>query len=196
MEIHSYRAVFDLERRIYRIDRLRLNPSGVPLRGIVYCLALAIAFAILGELPLLGAGLRLIPWYLRELALPAAAAALLTVLRIEGRPFHLAALALLAHASAPRSTDGAGAPLMHARWRPQPLLLLPDGSDGAMRRFCYRGPGSLTVNVAHRREEWGGGLLALASRGAQLRLRPLPERPRLASSQRIELAPGARLRVG
>ena len=29
-------SVFALERRIYRIDTLRLNPSGVPLRGIGY----------------------------------------------------------------------------------------------------------------------------------------------------------------
>ena len=29
-EIRSYRRVFDLERRIYSIDRLRLNPGGVP----------------------------------------------------------------------------------------------------------------------------------------------------------------------
>ena len=38
IEIRSYRAVFDLERRIYRVDRLRLNPGGVPVRGVVYCL--------------------------------------------------------------------------------------------------------------------------------------------------------------
>ena len=28
IEIRSYRAVFDLERRLYRIDGFRLNPSG------------------------------------------------------------------------------------------------------------------------------------------------------------------------
>ena len=33
MEVRSYRRVFDLERRIYRVDRLRLNPGGVPVRG-------------------------------------------------------------------------------------------------------------------------------------------------------------------
>ena len=35
IEVRSYRTVFDLERRLYRIDRLRLNPGGVPVRGIV-----------------------------------------------------------------------------------------------------------------------------------------------------------------
>lgn len=128
MEIHSYRAVFDLERRIYRVDRLRLNPSGVPMRGVVYCIAVAVAVAVLSGLPLLGAGLTLIPWYLRELALPGMLAALLTVMRIEGRPFHLAALALLAHASAPRLLTGAGRPLAPDRWLPEPLLLIPGGA--------------------------------------------------------------------
>ncbi|HEY1689040.1 MAG TPA: hypothetical protein VGF95_09285 [Solirubrobacteraceae bacterium] len=133
MEIHSYRAVFDLERRIYRIDRLRLNPNGVPLRGIVYCLALALAVAILSSLPLLRAGLQLVPWYLRELGLPGAAGALLTVVRIEGRPFHLAALALFAHTFTPRLLTGAGSPLTPVRWLPEPLLLIPSRSGAQMR---------------------------------------------------------------
>ena len=46
MEIRSYRAVFDLERRIYRVDRMRLNPAGVPVRGIVYFLALLAAIVV------------------------------------------------------------------------------------------------------------------------------------------------------
>ena len=42
MEIRSYRRVFDLERRIYRVDRLRLNPGGVPVRGVVYFLVILV----------------------------------------------------------------------------------------------------------------------------------------------------------
>ena len=103
MEIRSYRAVFDLERRIYRVDRLRLNPGGIPLRGVVYCLALLAGLALLGALPLVGAAVRALPWYLRDLVLPAGGAALLTVIRVEGRPFHLAAAALLRHALGPRA---------------------------------------------------------------------------------------------
>jgi hypothetical protein len=37
MEIRSFRRVFDLERRIYRVDRLRLNPGGIPVRGSYTC---------------------------------------------------------------------------------------------------------------------------------------------------------------
>src|SRR5580704_4333703 len=106
MEIRSYRAVFDLERRIYRVDRLRLNPGGIPLRGVVYCFALLAGLALLGTLPLLGSAVRALPWYLRDLVLPAGGAALLTVIRIEGRPFHLAAAALLRHALGPRELSG------------------------------------------------------------------------------------------
>ena len=58
MEIHSYRRVFDLERRVYSVDRLRLNPSGVPVRGIVYFLAVVAGGARLLERPVFGAAVR------------------------------------------------------------------------------------------------------------------------------------------
>ena len=54
MEIRSYRRVFDLERRIYRIDRMRLNPGGVPVRGIVYFLVLLCGALMAARLPLIG----------------------------------------------------------------------------------------------------------------------------------------------
>jgi hypothetical protein len=83
-EIRSYRCVFDLERRLYRIDRLRLNPGGVPLRGIVYFLALLGASLLAQALPLLGLLARMFPWYLRDLGGPGVCAALLTT-ATEGR---------------------------------------------------------------------------------------------------------------
>ena len=45
MVIRSYRRVFDLERRIYRVTRIRLNPGGIPIRGVVYLLALVVLAA-------------------------------------------------------------------------------------------------------------------------------------------------------
>jgi hypothetical protein len=87
IEIRSYRAVFDLERRIYRVDRLRLNPGGIPVRGVVYFLAILLTTLIAGRLPLVGEPIRALPWYLRDLALPIASATLLSVIRIEGRRF-------------------------------------------------------------------------------------------------------------
>jgi hypothetical protein len=163
MEIRSYRAVFDLERRIYRIDRLRLNPGGIPLRGVVYCLALLAGLALLGALPLAGTVLRALPWYLRDLVLPAGGAALLTMIRVEGRPFHLAAAALARHALGPRHLAGLRpcAP-PGSVWRPEELLMLPDGSDPRPRRLRYTGPGA--VRVLATREVF------VLERGAELRI--------------------------
>ncbi len=147
IEIRSYRAVFDLERRIYRVDRLRLNPGGVPVRGVVYCLAILACLAIAGALPLVGSAVRALPWYARDLLLPAGLAALLTLIRVEGRPFHLAAAALLRHLLGPRQLVG----LRHAPagrvWRPEELLMLPDGSDSSPRRLRYSGPGAMRMTT-------------------------------------------------
>jgi hypothetical protein len=149
-EIRSYRSVFDLERRIYRIDRLRLNPGGIPVRGVVYCIVILAGVVLAGALPLVGSAIGVLPWYLRDLLLPAGGAGLLTLIRVEGRPFHLAAGALARHALGPRHLvamrpcAGPG-----RRWRPSELLVLPDGSDGRLRRLRYTGPGAIRVNVAH-----------------------------------------------
>jgi len=190
MEIRSFRAVFDLERRIYRVDRLRLNPGGVPVRGVVYFLVVLAAVLLVGRVPLLGDVTGALPWYVIDLALPGTSAALLTVIRIEGRPSHLAARSLA------RYRLGAGGPAgLHARragsrgarngpgarWWPQEVLLLPDGSDGRMRRLRYTGPGAVLVTVAHscdgRRGGWRAGSGWLARRSpigrAQVRLREL-----------------------
>jgi hypothetical protein len=201
IEIRSYRSVFDLERRIYRIDRLRLNPGGVPVRGAVYCILLLLGALLAGATPLVGVAVRALPWYLRELALPLGTAALLTVIRVEGRPFHLAARALLRCATGPRWLVGLQprgrrahtAPGRH--WRPPEVLLLPDGSDGRLRRLRYTGPGAVLVAVAHERGTYGRGLFASVGAPAKLSLRELPGRRALRKGQVIALAPGARLGV-
>jgi hypothetical protein len=198
MEIRSYRAVFDLERRIYRIDRLRLNPAGVPVRGIVYFLALLAALALCTRLPPLSAAADLLPWYLLYVALPGGSATLLTVIAIDGRPAHLAAQALLRHRVRSRRSVGLrarragwGAAEPGARWRPQEILLLPDGSDARLRRLRYTGPGAVLVTVAHELIE----APALAGGRPRLTVRELPDRPRPVHGHVIALAGGARLRT-
>ncbi len=161
VEIRSFRDVFDLERRIYRVDRLRLNPGGVPVRGVVYFLCLLAPALLAGQLPLLGALARALPWYLRDVAAPGALAALFTLIAIEGRPFHLAAAALLRYALAPHELSG----LRPRRARDRELALgelivLPDGSDARPRRLRYSGPGA--VRIARR-----GQVIELA-RGGRL----------------------------
>jgi hypothetical protein len=201
MEIRSYRAVFDLERRIYRVDRLRLNPGGVPVRGVVYCLALLAALALLATLPLLGAAVRALPWYLRDLALPGGGAALLTAIRVEGRPFHLAAAGLLRHALGPRHLAGLRPCAPPSRvWRPDEMLMLPDGADPRLRRLRYTGPGAVLVKVAHERAARPPGRLAgslrLSVRGRpHLTLREPPGGRGPAHGQVIALERAARLEV-
>lgn len=198
MEIRSYRAVFDLERRIYRVDRLRLNPGGVPVRGVLYALALIAAVLLCGSLPLLQIAAHALPWYLTDLALPAGAAALLTVVSIDGRPAHLAAQALLRHRLGPRRSVGlrpvragwGGAP--GTRWLPQEVLILPDGSDARLRRLRYAGPGAVLVRVAHERIEPAPRPIA----GRRVEVRELIGGRPPAQGHVIALAEGARLRVG
>jgi hypothetical protein len=200
MQIRSYRRVFDLERRIYRIDRMRLNPGGVPVRGIVYFLALLVALLIAGRLPVVHFFTRVAPWYLRDLAVPAALAALLTMIRVEGRPFHIAARALLRLWLTPRDIAGLGghredaADRLGCRWHPEPIVLLPDGSDGVARRLRYTGPGALLVSVAHERKAARGPLLWLGLRSHVL-VRQTQNEPRPARGEVVVLERATRLCV-
>lgn len=201
MEIRSYRAVFDLERRIYRVDRLRLNPGGVPLRGVAYFLALLAVSALARRLPGLSTLVGLVPWYLNYVAMPATGAAVLTAIRIEGRPFHVAAQALARLRLAPnhlacwRACESGLVGTFRPecpRWWPPELVLLPDGSDARLRRLRYTGPGAVLVRVSHERVESFGPVIA---RRARLRLRECGDQRPLDPGQVIALAPRTRLRV-
>jgi hypothetical protein len=199
-EIRSYRRVFDLERRIYSVDRLRLNPGGVPVRGVVYFLALLAVGLLIAGLPLAGVLARAIPWYLRDLALPAAGATVLSALRLEGRTFHLAAHALARYQLGPRRLVGMRrcAP-PGGRWRPPEILLLPDGSDGRLRQLRYTGPGAVLVSVEHERRgraiEQGSRASARPGLRSTLTLRQLEGARSLERGQVIALGAGSRLRV-
>lgn len=200
IEIRSFRRVFDLERRIYRVDRLRLNPSGIPVRGVVYLLVLIAVSLGLAALPPFVLLARRVPWFLVDLAFPGMLAALLAVVRIDGRPFHLAARALLRLRSGRRHLVGLrplrlyGELSLGSRWRPDPIAMLPDGSDSKMRRFRFTGPGALLITVAHEHR---------AARRSGLRrplipdvvVREVPEVSRPARGEVILLERAARLSV-
>jgi hypothetical protein len=197
MEIHSYRRVFDLERRIYRVDRLRLNPGGIPLRGVVYFLVTVLVALAMGKLPLLRFAARAMPWYLRDLVLPGASAALLSVIRVEGRPFHLAARALLRYrmgtcASSVGSSRGPGRP-----WHPRAITFLPDGSDSRMRHLRYTGPGAVLIALQHERAVAARepSRTVWPRRAPVVTVRELPGACPLEQAQVIELGPGSQLLV-
>jgi hypothetical protein len=199
MEVRSYRRVFDLERRIYRVDRFRLNPGGIPVRGVVYLLSILAVTLVAARLPLTGPAVASVPWFLRYLALPGLTAALLTAVRIEGRPFHLAARALLRYRAARSSSAGLRTAreslgsMRGAQWAPPPILILPDGSEGS-RRLRYTGPGAMLVTVAHEREGASGPLVRLGLR-AHVRVRQMPRAVRPPRGAVILLDHGARVSV-
>jgi hypothetical protein len=198
MEIRSYRRVFDLERRVYSVDRMRLNPGGVPVRGIVYFVVILAVGALAGSLPLLGYGVRALPWYLRDLALPAVVACVLSAIRIEGRTFHLAARALVRHACGPRRLAGVGRRAEVGRsWRPTDIVFLSDGSDARMRRLRYTGPGAVLVALEHELRVGSTRISGIGprARGATLTLRQAPDAAVLDRGKVISLAAGARLLV-
>jgi hypothetical protein len=197
MEIHSYRRVFDLERRIYRVDRLRLNPGGIPLRGVLYFIVTVLAGLAVVKLPLLGVAAEAMPWYLRDLVLPGASAALLTVIRIEGRPFHLAALALVRYRLGTSASATASRGVRGGRWRPGDITFLPDGSDSRMRHLRYTGPGAVLVALQHERAVAARGTVRASwpRRPPAVTVRELPGACTLAQGQVIALAPRARLLV-
>ena len=89
VNIRSYRGVFRLERRIYRVDRFVIPvPGGIPLRGLVYFAITLIAVLLLSALPLLRSLAPLAPMPIRLLLLPAALAIIATQATPDGRPAH------------------------------------------------------------------------------------------------------------
>jgi hypothetical protein len=107
-----------------------------------------------GQLPFAMFATKASPWYLNDIILPACGAALLCVIRIEGRPFHLAAAAIVRHRLRGRWLSGVDrSTTPGARWEPSEILLLPDGSDSRMRRLRYTGPGAALIAVEHERAD-------------------------------------------
>lgn len=157
-EIRSYRNVFALERRIYRIDRLHLNPSGIPIRGVLYWLTGLAALAIASRVPFIGIALVWMPWYLRELLLPGLVAWLMCAIRVDGRPFHIAGFAIIRYTIGPRYCCALHSRLALARgWSPTELLVLPDDPGASRRRLRYNGPGRVSQPTTGRAIVLGRG---------------------------------------
>src|SRR3954449_5504224 len=89
MVIRSYRRVFQVDRRIYRVDRWALPvPGGVPLRAVGYFLGTLLAVLALGRLP----GFSEISAPIRFVVLPLGVAVLGTQAAPDGRVAHRFAL--------------------------------------------------------------------------------------------------------
>jgi hypothetical protein len=87
--IRSYRRVFEVDRRIYRVDRWALPvPGGVPLRGLAYFAATVLLVVLLSPLPGIGDLLSVLTAPLRYVVLPLAVAVLGTQAAPDGRTAH------------------------------------------------------------------------------------------------------------
>ena len=87
--IRSYRRVFEVDRRLYRVDRWALPvPGGVPLRGLAYFAATVVAVAVLGRVPGVGELLGALAPPLRYVVLPLVVAVLATQAAPDGRTAH------------------------------------------------------------------------------------------------------------
>lgn len=150
--IRSYRVCFSLERRIYRFERWRIPvPWGLPLRGLGYAVAAFVAILVCGRLPVLEALLGTLPDPVRYLLLPVGISYLLTQVKVEGRPAHVAAIAWLRFATSPRWTAG---------WRPIPapgsvayigdVTFAPDERSPRLRRGRVAGPARVLLRYPGR----------------------------------------------
>lgn len=87
--IRSYRRVFEVDRRIYRIDRWALPvPGGIPLRAVGYFAATLLLLILLSALPATGDLVGTISAPLRFVVIPLAVAVLGSQAAPDGRAAH------------------------------------------------------------------------------------------------------------
>src|SRR5262249_20280982 len=113
-------------------------------------------------------------------------AALLGSTRIDGRAFHVAALAALTHVTGARTFNALATGRAQRVWRPPPVVLIPDGSDARFRALRYSGPGAVLLRGPHIRRGW-------SRRRVRLTLHPLAGSR--AQARVLEVGSGAVLEV-
>lgn len=180
LTIRSFRVVFDLERRLFKIDRWRLPvPYGVPLRGIAYAFFVLLAVLMLARLPVVGEALALLPPPVRFVILPIGVAYLFNELRIDGRSAHTAAVAWVRFRLAParavafRRAISAGSGARFA-----PITFVPDERSARYRPARLKGPARILLRYPAAAER----------RGATLRMEQTSDRP-MWWGKRIVLKP-------
>lgn len=167
LQIRSYAVVFDLERRIHRIDRFKVPlPYGLPLRSVGYTGAALLAVLVADGLPLLGAAIGALPAPLRLVLMPVAVGVLLTRLRLDGRSAHAACLAWLRFALSTRDVVAfRTAPSRDGQVRLEDCWTLDDA--GSSRRRA-RSPKVGARGSRMRRDRVGGQLTFDGAGGEQL----------------------------
>jgi hypothetical protein len=185
MVIRSYRRVFEVDRRIYRVDRWALPvPGGVPLRAVGYYVAALLAVIFLGSLPGVGELIAGVSAPIRFVIVPLAVAVLGTQAAPDGRAAHRFAWDWLClRLRARRRCSGRvvaleGEPV---GWDGE-LALRWDGEGAQLHHGQVRGPAKVTFHVPVR----------LSARRGRMLVRPRSEGE---VPQAVVLCPGARLEV-
>src|SRR3954464_8745638 len=148
--IRSYRRVFQVDPRIYPVDRWALPvPGGVSLRAVGYFAAALLAVVILGGLPVAGELVGMLAPPLRYVVLPVAVAVLGTQVAPDGRSAHrFAADWLRFHWRARRRSAGRVVALEDEPVRWDGELALRWAAHGAeLHRGRVKGPARVTFNV-------------------------------------------------
>jgi hypothetical protein len=186
MIIRSYRSVFRVDRRIYRVDRWALPvPGGVPLRGLGY-FALALgAVVVLGRVPGMAELLVAVSPPIRYVIVPLAAAVLGTQAAPDGRVAHRFAADWLRLRVRPRRMSaGRRVPLAGERvpWQGTLATVWDEHAPG-LHRARVTGPARVTFNLpVGLADRAGGGMVA----------RPLDEG---VSGEAVVLGAGRELEV-
>lgn len=186
--IRSYRRVFEVDRRIYRVDRWALPvPGGVPLRGVGYFAAALGLVVLLGALPVIGNLLGALAPPLRYVVLPLAVAVLGTQAAPDGRTAHRFAWEWLRlRLRARRRCAGRVVPVEGEPLAWSGVLALRWDDQGArLHRGRVIGPARITVTVPVRLSARRGRVVARAQRGEQAAAQPVV----LGGGTMLEIAP-------
>lgn len=185
MLIRSYRRVFEVDRRIYRVDRWALPvPGGVPLRAVGYYIAALLTVIFLGAFPATGPLVTVVSAPLRFVVIPLAIAVLGTQAAPDGRTAHrFAADWLRLRLRSRRRCTGQPVPLEDEpiMWHGE-LAVCADEHGAQLTRGRVTGPARITFSVP----------IELHDRTRRLVARPAPDVP---SGAAVVLCPGAVLEV-
>lgn len=182
VEVRSFRAVFDLERRIHKIDRWRIPlPYGLPLRSIGYALTALVVVLVARRLPIVGVLVDALPPPARYVVVPCAVAWALTQLSVDGRPAHAAAGDALRFVLGRRCV-AACAPVWLGRAHLDDVVVVPDERSARLRRAVIRGPASVVLRHPFGSRQRGRTLVIEA---ADARVRMAGTRVHLQAGQRL-----------
>lgn len=184
--IRSYRPLFRIERRIYRVERWQIPiPGGLPVRGVGYAVAALVVVLLLDRMPGIGDLLGAIPLPLRYVVLPIAIAILTTQVSPDGLTAPRWTWRVAAYLVSPRRrVAGRPAPMRGGR-EPGPVPIGVDHRSAELRPCRISGPAKVRFNRP----------MALQRRGSRWVARPARKGQRGDVALRVELLDGERLEV-